>query len=169
MQHCPISKDTPYPTLVDPTPNVHTVAILQNLLAAHNSELTAVLQYTFQTQIVSRFDRDIAKRIAEVARVEMHHMDLLGNAIVAFGGKPKFKDARNRFFNGVYVNYADNLKAMLQANIESEECACLEYERAAKEVRNASLQDLLLRIRDEEVLHRNLFEKILLSACFWSE
>jgi len=50
---------------------------------------------------------------------------------------------------------------MLRADIKVEQEVATEYDRSAREVEEANLKELLLRIRDHEVYHTEVFSDLL--------
>jgi rubrerythrin len=50
---------------------------------------------------------------------------------------------------------------MLQADIKIEQEVAAEYDRAAKETEDPGLKKLLIRIRDHEIYHAEVFSDIL--------
>ena len=50
---------------------------------------------------------------------------------------------------------------MLRADIKIEREVAAEYDRAAKEMKDPDLKQLLLRIRDHEVYHAEVFSDLL--------
>ena len=50
---------------------------------------------------------------------------------------------------------------MLRADIKIEQEVAAEYDRVAKETEDSDLRELLLRIRDHEVYHADVFSDVL--------
>ena len=50
---------------------------------------------------------------------------------------------------------------MLRADIEIEQVVAAEYDRAARETDDPDLKELLLRIRDHEIYHIEVFTDLL--------
>lgn len=161
-----VRADLPYPEIKDATKDMRTVAILKDLLSSRNGELTAILQYTYQSRIANLAEKEIANILEEISVVEMKHTELLMDAILCFGGDPKFDNAFGQYFSAGYVNYAQKLKDMLQANIRGESKAIEDYSRAINNVQNQSLKDLLNRIILDEQIHLEIFEKLLKGVKF---
>ena len=88
-------------------------------------------------------------------------MELLGEAIVAFGGKPCYIDADGKPFNTCCVAYYTNLKDILRKNIQDEQNAVEAYRNTAKLVDNESLKNLLLTIAEDECVHIKIFKTLL--------
>ena len=150
----------PYPT-VDKGSDPNTVRMLKEDFAGAVSEMTAVSQYIYQN-ILSSDNESFANAILQIGIVEMSHMDMLGDAILALGGNPTFGNG-TVFWQGKLVNYARTLPEMLRADIESETQAIANYERHAANTTNAAVRALLRRIIKDEQLHLRFFRNTLAS------
>lgn len=148
----------PYPTVAK-GPDPSTVRMLKEDYAGAASEMTAVSQYIYQN-ILSADNESFANAILQIAIVEMSHLDMLGDAILALGGNPTFGNG-TVFWQGKLVNYARTLPEMLRADIEAETQAIANYERHAANTTNASVRALLTRIIKDEQLHLRFFRNTL--------
>ena len=157
-----------YPEIKGANNNPQTVGILKDLLSSRDGELVGIMQYIYQSRLASKVESEVSQLLEEIAVVEMEHMELLMDAIIAFGGTPKYDNSRGQMFNAGYINYTDKLKSMLEANIAGEERAIADYSRAQKMVENQSLKDLLNRIIEDEKLHLNAFKTIYKTVKFLS-
>ena len=61
----------------------------------------------------------------------------------------------------IEVNQATKTADMLRADIKIEQEVAAEYDRAAKEAEDADLKKLLIRIRDNELYHVDIFSDLL--------
>ena len=150
-----------YPEIVDAHPNEYYVRLLYNLRSSCESELTAILQYLFQHNVLENCNKELAHIIEEISIVEMHHMELLGEAIVAFGGKPCYINSQGENFNSCCVAYFTDVRQILEKNIMDEENAIKAYRQTASCVQNESLRDLLLTIAEDECVHAKIFKELL--------
>lgn len=148
----------PYPTVSRGT-DPDTVRMLKEDYAGAVSEMTAISQYIYQN-IQSTDNESFANAILQIAIVEMSHLDMLGDAILALGGNPTFGNG-TVFWQGKLVNYARTLPEMLRADIEAETQAIANYERQAAKTANASVRALLERIVQDEQLHLRFFRETL--------
>ncbi len=160
--------DKPYPKIVNATNDQMTVNILKNLAGSRTSELTAVLQYIYQSVIADKSADEIGAIFEEIGIVEMTHLDLLMHAITDFGGTPKYEDSQGNQFNSNYINYTVKLKEMLNNNILAEQRAIEQYNEAIKRVKNESLKELFRRIIQDEELHIKVFKYLKDSVEFLS-
>lgn len=155
----PVYVDTsPYPE-VEGGPDVHTAMLLKEDYAGADSELTAITQYVFQNARMTE-DEAFANAVLQIAIVEMLHLDMLADAIVTLGGSPRFDDGR-QYWGANHVNYAMNMKDILEANITDEKTAITNYEKHSAMTDNVSVKALLARIIEDEKLHQRFFEETL--------
>lgn len=160
--------DKPYPKILNATNDQMAVNILKNLAGSRTSELTAVLQYIYQSVIADKSADEIGAIFEEIGIVEMTHLDLLMHAITDFGGTPKYEDSQGNQFNSNYINYTVKLKEMLNNNILAEQRAIEQYNEAIKRVKNESLKELFRRIIQDEELHIKVFKYLKDSVEFLS-
>jgi len=160
--------DKPYPEIEDPVQCKKTVAVLKNLATSRRGELTAILQYIYQSVMSDSIREDIGGIFEEIAIVEMTHLDMLMHAIVDFGGMPKYEDSQGQIFSTSNINYSMKLKEMLDNNINDESMAIAEYKQAINMVQNRSLKDLFARFIEDEELHKEVFKKIRDNVTFLS-
>jgi len=150
----------PYPKIKESI-EPETVKILKKDYAGQNGEFTAIAQYVFQHGRI-KDNPEFANSILKIAIVEMKHLDLLGDAIVALGGNPCFNDNKY-FWDASTVNYAPTFKEMIKANIYAESVAIVNYEKHINMIENPSVKALLDRIIEDEKLHLRFFEETLKS------
>jgi len=148
----------PYPE-VSGAPNPETVAMLKEDYAGRDSELTAITQYVFQSGRTTDND-SYANAVLQIGIVEMMHLDMLADAIVALGGSPTFDNGKE-YWAANNVNYASDLKGMIEANIQGEGAAIKSYENHAAKTTNPSVKALLARIIIDEKLHLKFFQELL--------
>ena len=168
IKNIQIRKNSMYPEIINASDSSKTVAILQDLLSSRQGELAGVMQYFYQAVLANQFEQEIGEILEEISVVEMEHVELLMNAIVAFGGNPKYDNSRGQPFNTSYINYSSKLKDILEANIIGEQIAIREYTNAINLVDNKSLKDLLARIIEDEQLHLNTFKNLKNTTKFLS-
>jgi len=58
--------------------------------------------------------KDIAKIFMKIGQVEMRHLDLLAEAVIAFGGDPKFAGKSRTHLSGKWIGYGMGLKQILR-------------------------------------------------------
>lgn len=158
----------PYPEIENATTDMQTVAVLKNLAFSFTGELEAVLTYIYQSVIANKTHKQIANIFEEIAIVEMEHLDMLMNAITAFGGVPKYEDCNGTMFTTKFINYTQKLNEMLNNNIVAETTAIKDYTQAINHVSNKSLIALFERIMKDEKRHLEIFKTLKDSVQFLS-
>jgi len=114
-------------------------------------EYTVILQYLFQSYVTP--NEEAKKQLEDQAINEMQHLGWLAEKIVDISGNPKIEHTE--------VDQSPRTADMLRADINIEKKVAAEYDRAAKEIDDPKLKKLLLRIRDHELYHVNVFNDLL--------
>jgi len=114
-------------------------------------EYTVILQYLLHSYLSP--NEEVKEQMQDQAINEMQHLGWLAEEMVGSGGKPRIEHTE--------VDRSTKTADMLRADIKIEREVAAEYDRAAKEVEEADLKKLLLRIRDHEVYHTEIFTDLL--------
>ena len=114
-------------------------------------EYTVILQYLIRSYMSP--NEDVKKEMKDQAINEMQHLGWLSEALVDGGGKPRIEHTG--------VDRSAKTADMLRADIKIEREVAAEYDRAAKEIEDPDLKRLLIRIRDHEVYHDQVFSDLL--------
>jgi len=149
----------PYPQVGGPA-DADTVDMLKRDYAGSAGELSGITQYVYQS-VAAGGEEAFANALLQIAIVEMMHLDMLGDAIAALGGDPRFCDDRQRYWSAADIDYSRDFENMLRANIQAEETAIANYRQHAFDTHNRSVRDLLLRIAEDEKLHLRFFRRTL--------
>ncbi len=114
-------------------------------------EYTVVLQYLFQSYMTK--NQEAKKQLEDQAINEMQHLGWLAEELVDGGGNPIIEHTK--------PDQSTKTADMLRADIKIEKEVAAAYDRAAGEVDDAGLKELLLRIRDNEIYHTDVFNDLL--------
>jgi len=114
-------------------------------------EYTVVLQYLFHSYM-SKSD-EAKKQLEDQAINEMQHLGWLAEEQVDGGGNPRIEHTE--------PDQSTKTADMLRADIKIEKEVAEAYDRAAKKAEDSGLKQLLLRIRDNEVYHIDVFSDLL--------
>ncbi len=115
-------------------------------------EYTVILQYLLHSYMAK--DTTIKKELEDQAINEMQHMGWLAEELVGLKGFPNTEHAK------VFKSKA--MSKMLATDIKIEQQVTAEYSRAVKEViEDNKLKKLIERIRDHEIYHTELFNKLM--------
>jgi bacterioferritin len=114
-------------------------------------EYTVVLQYMFHSYMTK--NKEAKKQFEDQAINEMQHLGWLAEELASGGGNPNIE----------YSKPDQSLKTadMLKADLKIEKEVADAYDKAAKEVKDAGLKELLVRIRDNEKYHIDVFNDLL--------
>ena len=114
-------------------------------------EYTVILQYLFHRYMTS--NEDVKREMEDQAINEMQHLGWLSEELVDKRGTPRIEHTE--------VDQSTKTADMLRADIEIEQEVAAEYDRAAKEIEEPDLKQLLIRLRDHEVYHAEVFSDLL--------
>jgi bacterioferritin len=114
-------------------------------------EYTVILQYLLHSYMTP--NKDVKREMDDQAINEMQHLGWLSEKMVGKKGTPKIEHTK--------VDKSTKTDDMLRADIEIEKKVAAAYERAAKEIEEPDLKELLIRIRDHEVYHADVFDDLL--------
>ena len=114
-------------------------------------EYTVILQYLFHRYMTS--NEDVKREMEDQAINEMQHLGWLSEELVDKRGTPRIEHTE--------VDQSTKTADMLRADIKIEQEVAAEYDRAAKEIVETDLKRLLIRLRDHEVYHAEVFSDLL--------
>ena len=114
-------------------------------------EYTVILQYLIHSYMTP--NEDVKKEMEDQAVNEMQHLGWLSEEMVDKKGSPKIEH--------INVDRSTKTVDMLRADIKIEKKVAAEYDRAAKEIEEPDLKELLTRIRDHEIYHADVFDDLL--------
>lgn len=163
-----VRHEAPYPPLIVTERNVKYARIIQSNTASAKSEMTAINQYVYQSWVLKPCYPEIAHSMLDIAKVEMHHLDMLSDLIVSLGGDPKFEVVKNNcvcIWNANMLNYSKDPATMMRGNIAAEQMAIDDYMRSAHLIQNENIAAVLYRIIQDEQVHIGLFKLFLAQFC----
>ncbi len=114
-------------------------------------EYTVILQYLLHSYMSP--NEEVKEQMQDQAINEMQHLGWLAEEMVGSGGNPRIEHTE--------VDRSTRTADMLRADIKIEQEVADAYDRAAKEVKEADLKRLLLRIRNHEIYHTDIFSDLL--------
>jgi len=114
-------------------------------------EYTVILQYLFHRYMTS--NEDVKREMEDQAINEMQHLGWLSEELVDKRGTPRIEHTE--------VDQSTKTADMLRADIKIEQEVAAEYDRAAREIEEPDLKQLLIRLRDHEVYHAEVFSDLL--------
>ena len=114
-------------------------------------EYTVVLQYMFHSYMTK--NKEAKKQLEDQAINEMQHLGWLSEEMVDGGGNPTIEYSA--------PDQSTRLPDMLKADLKIEKEVAAAYDKAAGEVDDEGLKELLIRIRDNEKYHIDVFNDLL--------
>jgi len=125
--------------------------VIQALNWGIEHEYTVILQYLLHSYMTP--NEDVKEEMEDQAINEMQHLGWLAEEMVDQKSSPKIEHTE--------VDKSTKTADMLRADIKIEKKVAAEYDRAAKEIEEPDLKKLLVRIRDHEIYHADVFEDLL--------
>ncbi len=153
-----------YPRIKAEKKNPLLAAQLSQALAGERSEMTAIYQYLYQYWVLEEQGNDFARLLWRISLVEMHHLEILGQLILALGGDPrcwKIEKRQASYWQGSFPNYTQDLMTMLQANLAAEEGAVRFYQELAERSSDRGIAEILRQFAEDEKLHAQIFRDYL--------
>ena len=114
-------------------------------------EYTVILQYLLQSYLSP--NEEAKKELEDQAINEMQHLGWLAEELIDGGSSPIIEHSN--------VDRSRKTADMLRSDITIEKEVAETYDRAAKKVTDPGLKKLLLRIRDHEIYHTDVFTDLL--------
>jgi len=114
-------------------------------------EYTVILQYLLHSYLSP--NEEVKEELQDQAINEMQHLGWLAEELVDGGGNPKIEHTE--------TDQSTKPADMLRADIKIEKEVAAAYDQAAKETDDPDLERLLLRIRDNEIYHIDVFSDLL--------
>ena len=159
-----VTANLPYPPIMVERPNLYTAKLLSVDLGADKSELTSVMQYVYHSWQLDEGQTEMAKTLLSIAKVEMHHMEILGRLIILLGGNPTYSAVtgpRRVAWNANMVTYSRMIARMMQDDILLEQAAIRTYRRQLSLIDDRCVTDLLERIIMDEEIHLRIYKQFL--------
>lgn len=148
--------DLPYPKVEVEKPNDEYAKLIYEDYGGRVSELTAITQYVQQNVLLEKEYEEVSKDLLGIAEVEMHHLKILAEVLVALGAKPKYgayNGQQFKYWNGSMDRYADSLFSIIKHSIEDELAMVSQYQSHIESIEDKYIQAVLRRIVQDEEVH----------------
>ncbi len=158
----------PYPEIQVEGPNPTYASVLQADYASRISEFTAISQYLYHHLQMGQYEpwHEVADLEECIARIEMKHLEMLGELILKLGGDPKYQSPAGRSWRGHYVEYhSGNLCEQLKADVQAEQNAITQYRTHLELIQDRYVQAIIERILQDEEHHLRLFQEAYEKHC----
>ncbi len=160
----PVAASEPYPPIKVEGKNHHYAQLLGRDLASSWGEMSAIYGYLYQHWILNNPQAALQTVLFRIAKVEMHHLNILGQLIRMLGGDPKcmYSSGHNPMvWNGNMVNYNKGIRQILSYDIVSEQSAADGYLKQAQIIKDPHVSAMLRRLAQDELIHRDIFSGFL--------
>lgn len=138
-----------------------TVKCLKLLIGSRFSELTQLNQFIFQSILIKEQNPNLYNSLRNIILENVSHLEILGDAVIKFGGRLKFSNGQGTPWSSRYLNYETNQNIFLNNNIRLLELNISNYEKAINCVRNDSLKNILRKIIEDKRRHINIFRNYI--------
>lgn len=153
--------DAPYPQVRVKEKNYAYASMIAEAYAGRESELNAILEYSYQHFLKESENERVAGALIDIAEVEMHHLDLLGTLLVQLGSIPVFAGRRRQLYSASAVNYETDMVKLLNNDIESEYAAIDYYRYINARIEDDGINQLIDRIIEDEKMHIKVLKVLL--------
>ncbi len=127
-------------------------AVIDMLNADITGEIEAILTYLRHNFVIEVCE--ISRLMEEISLDEMRHLEWLSEKVVELGGIPTIEHATLHL-------EGENISQMLKRDVGLEEMAIKQYEEHIDAITDPGIKRLLRKIMNEEIEHREEFEKTL--------
>lgn len=143
--------------------------MLKRIYTGNKSELTAIMQYTYQYYVLLRDPKftSISNALEQIIRCKMNHYGILARLLVKCGIDPKnciYIDSNPNlcdYWKASSVSYEKSLVKMFENNVLLQQRIIDEYEQIIKKTDNENLKEIIAKMIDEEQLNLIYFTSIL--------
>lgn len=156
------SDSSPYPEIQVQGENRRLAAQLSAAFGGAEGEFGNISEYVYQSIIFS--GSEYGKIFMELAKVEMHHLAMVGQLIRKLGGNPIFgwySEGHEQFWNGSLVNYTGDLLSALVHDLNGEQHAYAAYVSLARQSGDRYVFAVLTRIALDEMIHASLLKSLI--------
>ena len=141
-----------------------SLRIVSPAYAGREGELTAVLQYVYQSVLLGQGgEEEDAKEVHKIAVQEMRHLQILGTLICRLGASPVFTACPPYpvgYYSASCVSYVRQPAAMFEADCRAERAAIDGYTRMLAKLKNPAVSEIIEGIRAQECEHLRIFEAL---------
>ena len=152
----------PYPPIKVMGRNPRYANILLDSYAGASGELTAITTYLYQHHDSERILPEFASLLEDVAKVEMHHLDILASLIRLLGGDCRYYGCDGTLWTAknVHCLTGDPCSQILAA-IQAATNAITQYRHQVILIDDCHVRAILERIIRDEECHLALFKRLL--------
>jgi len=155
--------NAPYPKITGITPNVTYGKMILDNVGGMNSEMTTISLYLYNNVIAGDKYEEIRTAFLQLSMVEMRHLDMFSELAFKLGMDPRLwtcTDDYNEYWSPSYNNYPNQIDALIENAIISEQKAIEKYTQQACVINDQKVVTILRRIILDEELHLKILNTL---------
>lgn len=155
---------SPYPEIRVQGENIRLAQQLSAVFGGGSGEFGVISEYVYQSIIFKDSFPDYSAVLMKIAKVEMHHLYMVGEIIKKLGGQPIYgwySGGEPRYWSGSSVNYGDDLAAALLYDLNGEQKAYSSYVSLARQSGDRYVFAALTRIALDEMIHASILKSLI--------
>ncbi len=149
------------------------IPMLFDIFAGAKSELTLTLQlHNHHMHYIVFEPKDVGIYLDAIGNTDLQHLHVLGQILLRMGCEIPYEHPGNgcwRYWSAEYVYVGTDLRDRLEADINLKKAGVEAYNSILAMAPEKSVSDVLSHIRDEELLHidvlNKLMQKFVLNDC----
>lgn len=160
--------DAPYPKIEKMIPNPTYGKMILDNVGGMNSEMSAISSYIYNHVIASNINDYLQTIFLQISITEMRHLDIFSELAFKLGMDPRLwscSDEYNEYWSPSYLNYPNQLDALLENAIINEKRAIEKYTYQASVINDPKIVAILQRIILDEELHVQILESVYAQFC----
>lgn len=155
---------SPYPEIRVQAENRYFADRLNAVFGGNSGEFGTIAEYVYQSIIFKESFPEYSETLMRIAKVEMHHLFMVGELIKKLGGEPVYgwySSGDVKYWNGGTVNYSGDLAAALLHDLSGEQQAYSAYVSLARQSGDRYVFAVLTRIALDEMIHTGMFKSMI--------
>ncbi len=157
---------SPYPEIKVQEKNKKLAEQMNFLFGGGAGELGAISDYIYQGIIFKDSFPEYAEIFMKIAKVEMHHLFMMGQLIHLLGGElifGSYSGGKPAYWSGKSINYTSDIASALIYDLNEEQRAYSAYVSFARQAGDRYVFAVLTRIALDEMIHASLFKTLISS------
>ncbi len=159
-----VADNSPYPVVRVQRENPRFAAQLTEAFGGGDGEFGTISDYVYQGIVFAKDHPEYARVFMELAKVEMHHLAMVGSMIEMLGGKliyGHYSCNEPVYWNGADANYSRRLSDALISDLGGEQRAYAAYVSLARQSGDRYIFAVLTRIALDEMIHASLLKSMI--------
>lgn len=156
--------DAPYPKIKVIAPNNYYGEILLDDYSGIDSEMTCISQYQYHYYTTKHVDPEICYHLAQIAKVEQIHMEILAEILVRLKVYPVYRCgycSNQGYWNGQRLGYGRTLLEQLNLDLDLEYRTIRNYNTHIRLINDPFIKSVLNRLVKDEEVHAMWFRELI--------